>query len=310
MRIRGYLMGALGLIERTALFSDAVDWQAVRLEAEAALEQARSYAGTHALLASVLAQAGGRHSSLRTPECRGEIQVRTAAALGPAVPSGQVAGGVAYLKLPWLPGSRRLARRYAATGGRVLAAMATQRPAGWIVDLRDNAGGNLWPMLAAAAGLLDDGILGYFVLAGGQSQAWSLDHGRILLDGRRLARSRSPFLRAGHLPVAVLTSGRTASAGEAVALALRGQPRVRLIGAPTAGFTTGNRTHILRDGTRLTITGSSYAGRDRRPVTGPVPIDQHISGTGPNAPLAAALSWLRGQDHSRRGDSGLRSGQA
>jgi hypothetical protein len=74
----------------------------------------------------------------------------------------------------------------------------------------------------------------------------------------------------------VLTSGRAASAGEAVAIAFRGQPGVRVIGTPTAGFTTGNRTYHLRDGTRLSITGCYYAGRDRRPVTGPLPVDHDV----------------------------------
>ncbi|MGH3274193.1 MAG: S41 family peptidase [Streptosporangiaceae bacterium] len=48
---------------------------------------------------------------------------------------------------------------------------------------------------------------------------------------------------------------RTASDGEAMAIAFRSQPGVRVIGTPTAGFTTGNRTYLLRDGTRLCITG-------------------------------------------------------
>jgi len=64
--------------------------------------------------------------------------------------------------------------------------------------------------------------------------------------------------------VAVLTSGRTASAGEAVAIAFQGQPGVRLIGAPTAGFTTGNRTHIMRDGTFYRRLALRYGSRSRR----------------------------------------------
>lgn len=153
----------------------------------------------------------------------------------------------------------------------------------------------MWPMLAVAAALLDDGPLGYFVMPGGRYQAWSLDRGRVRLDGRRLARAAGPVLREGHPPVAVLTSGRTASAGEAVAIAFRGQPGVRVLGTRTAGFTTGNRTYHLRDGTRLSITGCYYAGRDRRPVTGPLPVDHEVGDTDCGASVAAALSWIRGQ---------------
>jgi carboxyl-terminal processing protease len=290
-------MGALGLIRRTALFSDTVDWGAVHGDAEAVLREAGCYADTRVLLATVLARAGGRHSSLRAPQHVREIRDRAAAALGSAVPAGQVIDGAGYLRLPRLPGRWRLAARDVTAGGGLLAAMTAARPRGWIVDLRDNAGGNMWPMLAVAAALLDDGPLGYCAVPGGRCRAWSLDRGCVRLDGRRLARAAGPFLRDGHPPIAVLTSGRTASAGEAVAIAFRGQPGVRVIGTPTAGFTTGNQTYHLRDGMRLSITGCYYAGRDRRPVTGPFPVDHDVGDADADcgASVAAALSWIRGQ---------------
>lgn len=116
-RIRPYLMGALDLIRRTALFSETVDWGAVYGDAEVVLREADCYADTHGLLATVLGRAGGRHSSLRTPQHVREIRDRAAAALGPAVPAGQVIDGAGYLRLPRLPGGRRLAARYVTVGG-------------------------------------------------------------------------------------------------------------------------------------------------------------------------------------------------
>ena len=60
-RVRRYLMNALDLIQRTALFSDTVDWDAARRDAAATARQG-SYADTHAFLATVLQQAGGTAS--------------------------------------------------------------------------------------------------------------------------------------------------------------------------------------------------------------------------------------------------------
>ena len=34
---------------------------------------------------------------------------------------------------------------------------------GWIVDLRGNGGGNMWPMLAGIGPILGEGIAGYFI---------------------------------------------------------------------------------------------------------------------------------------------------
>src|SRR6266702_8114811 len=90
-------MGALGLIRRTALFSDTVDWGAVHGDAEAVRRESGCYAGTHGLHATVLGRAGGRHRSLRTPQQLREIRDRAAAVLGSAVPAGRVIDGAGYL---------------------------------------------------------------------------------------------------------------------------------------------------------------------------------------------------------------------
>ena len=36
---------------------------------------------------------------------------------------------------------------------------------GWIVDLRGNFGGNMWPMLLSVEPLIGNGTLGYFVVS-------------------------------------------------------------------------------------------------------------------------------------------------
>ena len=295
-------MGALDQIERTALFSDAVDWVAVRREAESTLSRARSYADTHAYLAEVLTQAGGRHSHLIPAGARRGVSAEAAEALGPPLPTGrllQAAGQppVGYLKLPRLSGGRREARDYVAAGAKLLDSLAASepKPHGWIVDLRYNVGGNMWPMIAVAAPLLPDGVLGRFVLADGNILDWSMDRGHALLGRKVMSRSRSALPRLTGAPIAVLTSRFTASAGEAVVVAFRGQPGVRIFGAPTAGFTTGNCTRVLRDGSRLVITMSHYADRTGERFDGPIPVDQLIIDNSPDARVLAALAWIRAQ---------------
>jgi carboxyl-terminal processing protease len=290
-RVRGYLMGALELIRRNALFSDSVDWDAVHQQAQDAVTHASGYAGTYHLLGTVVKQAGGHHSRFIPPAAFHQARARTAAA-GLALPAGGIAGRVGYLVLPRLPGGQKHARRYIVAGSGLVDEMAAARPQGWIVDLRDNSGGNMWPMLAAVAGLLEYGVLGHFALPGGRMQAWSLDRRHVRLDGKRAARRHNHFRRTGGIPVAVLTSARTASAGEAVAVALRSQPRVRTFGMPTAGFTTGNHTHVLRDGARLVISECYYADHRQRLITGTITPDERVDGSDAGTLLAAARKWI------------------
>ncbi|MCX4745021.1 S41 family peptidase [Kitasatospora sp. NBC_01287] len=309
-RIRAYLLDALELIRRTALYSDTVDWTGVRQEAQAVLTGAGGYADTHTLLREVLLRAGGRHSGLRLPRAAVPPEVRErlaarAAALGPPLPTGRVVEGVGYLRLPGLSDGYRLARDYARAGDEVLGTLLAAAPRAWVVDVRANTGGNMWPMLAVAAPLLRDGVLGRFEGPDGQSEAWTLEDGRVSLGGKPTARSRSPLgsgRRAADAPLALLTSGHTASAGEAVVVAFQGQSNVRTIGAPTAGYTTGNRTHQLRDGARLVISGSFYADREGNRFDGPLPVDERIARGEPDAVPAAARAWLSGPGRAGGGD--------
>ena len=284
-------MGALELIRCNALFSDTLDWDAVHQQAQDALTHARGYDGTHHLLGTVVKQAGGHHSRFIPPAAFRQARARAAAA-GPALPAGGITGQVGYLVLPRLPGGQKLAHCYICVGSGLVDQMAAARPQGWIVDLRDNSGGNMWPMLAAVAGLLEDGVLGHFALPGGRMQAWSLDRRHVRLDGKRAAHRRGRFRRTDGIPVAVLTSARTASAGEAVAVALRSQPCVRTFGTPTAGFTTGNRTHVLRDRARLVISECYYADHRQRLITGTITPDERADSSDTDALLAIARKWI------------------
>jgi len=59
-------------------------------------------------------------------------------------------------------------------------------PAGWIIDLRGNSGGNMYPMLAGLSSLLGEGVLGYDVYPDGRSM--------LLTDSILRLRYRNGFL--------------------------------------------------------------------------------------------------------------------
>lgn len=308
-RLRAYMADALREIRATGLFSSTVGWDEVDREAQAVLDAADRYADTHTFLATVLQRAGGRHSHLSAPPASDRSRqrnVRLTTALGPPIPTGhlitvttldQASAAVAYLRLPRLPEGRENTR-YLAGGTTVMSSLMTARPCGWIVDLRANIGGGMWPMLAVAAPLLPDAVLGHFLQPEDRVQTWSADRGRIKLGRKTMARSRTRRPPDDHSPIAVLTSSHTASAGEAVALAFRAQPRASLIGSPTAGMTTGNRTHVLRDGTRLHISTAHFTDHRLDRVTGPIPIDQTLVDNSRDIAMSTALTWIRHQERT------------
>ena len=99
----------------------------------------------------------------------------------------------------------------------------------------------------------------------------------------------------------MLTSGLTASAGEATTIFFRGLPFARSFGEPTIGLTTFNVRKTLADGAFLDITAAVDVDRSGVAYDGPIPPDEPIAldwaaiNTGKDASIEAASSWLRSQ---------------
>ena len=57
---------------------------------------------------------------------------------------------------------------------------------GWVVDLRQNTGGNMWPMLAGLNALMKDGTVGYFVYPITNDKiGWKSKNGVIRSSGKK-----------------------------------------------------------------------------------------------------------------------------
>lgn len=174
---------------------------------------------------------------------------------------------------------------------------------GWIVDLRQNQGGNMWPMLVGVAPLLSTDpkhreVIGAFV-GGPQRQTWSIESSLVLLDERAPVALDSPAYSLRHPapPVAVLIGPKTGSSGEAVALAFRGRPATRSFGQASAGYSTANVPTRLPDGSILLLTGSVSVDRNLKGDGGNLQPDVTVS----NAADAeqSARNWLLAQPQCR-----------
>jgi len=178
-----------------------------------------------------------------------------------------------------------------------------RRPLGWIVDLRGNGGGNMWPMLAGIGPVLGEGRVGAFRTLRGVGEHWYYRDGRagVENDGGEsqfVAAAVAPprVLATPSPPVVVLIDDGTASSGEAVAIAFRGRPRTRLIGTPTYGLSSSNQGFVLGDGANLVITTGLDVDRTGKEYADQVVPDEVVSGpacaSDEDLQLARALDWL------------------
>ncbi|WP_126971335.1 S41 family peptidase [Gynurincola endophyticus] len=112
---------------------------------------------------------------------------------------------------------------------------------GWIIDLRLNTGGNMYPILLGLKEFIGDNIVfGGFKNAQGESTgSWEVKNGNLLIDGTALER-KSQLVHSieKEIPVVILTSCYTASAGEMVTISFIGRDNTYIVGETTANYTT------------------------------------------------------------------------
>lgn len=216
-------------------------------------------------------------------------------------PQGQrLEHNIGYLDLPGLLAiNREQVQTYAETAQRLIREIDQPATGGWVIDLRRNTGGNMWPMLAGVGPVLGEGTCGYFVASGkktsicyrgGQAFEEQPDEG---------VGVNEPYeLKHPQPPVAVLTSQLTSSSGEFAALAFRQRPHTRSFGEPTSGVPTGNEIKELSDGAWILLTTCLGADRTGQTYESPLLPDQEVKidwtrlGTIDDPVLQAAVRWL------------------
>jgi carboxyl-terminal processing protease len=166
---------------------------------------------------------------------------------------------------------------------------------GWIVDMRNSRGGNMWPFLAAIGPVMGEGTLGFFIDAHKQPTAWGYTAGRAWLGTEADPGASSlgtPYKLATLNPrVALLTDIGVASSGEAIAIAFRGRPNTRSFGTATCGISTAVAHFPLKQGGRIAVVTSVMADRTKKPYGKKIDPDEVVND--PADVVPRALAWLR-----------------
>jgi C-terminal processing protease CtpA/Prc len=297
MAARRYLNAALDIMEKHSVTRREVDWPGLRAQARQRASAALTSSQTYDAIRFALSSLGDHHSGLIEPESVAQLSALTAAD-NPG-PRGRILSGrIGYILVPSVVGTSQASIDASATRlQRIVKDIGGEPPCGWMIDLQNNIGGNMWPMLAGLGPILGSGTLGGTQDLDDVQVRWSYE------DGAALEGSRPRARVAGHVfplvseasPVAVLINRMTASSAEAVAIAFQGRPHTRTFGERTRGQTTSNDQFPLRDGAMLNLSVSSFVDRAGRSYPGGIAPDEPVAGSTAGAVQDAAQSWLLGQ---------------
>ncbi|WP_130620728.1 S41 family peptidase [Dyella amyloliquefaciens] len=282
------LEAAIEIVKEHALRSSSLDWNTLLPKLRAQTDKSGWSLDAYPPIRELLGALQDHHSHLlAAEEARATRSPETTVVLPVVEPQQGDFGYIALLGFNSTEPHHVASYVEAASSG--MAQIAGSAASGWILDLRNDEGGNMWPMLAALRPFLGDAPLGYFKGRDGLSTSWKAQ-----LDQLHPMASSVNLSAA---PLAVLTGPHTASAGEAVIIALKGRPHTRFFGLPTAGVPTGNRAFKLPDGAEIALATTVELDRAQMEYDGPIAPDVAVA---PDAAihadsdgaLLAAKLWL------------------
>jgi carboxyl-terminal processing protease len=288
--VRKYLEEAVSIMQANSINRAAINWVDFKKNLLAQASGAKTIQQAYPAVVFAIVALGDKHSFF----------VPASPVKGPEVPAAKqpqvyldepMPKDIGYIRIPWVVGSQEKLDEYIADVQAQIKERDKLELKGWLVDLRGNMGGNVWPMLVGAGPILGEDTLGYFFDSNNTKTVWRYEKGKALLDGDIQAETANYYtLKSARPIVAVLTDALTASSGEAVAVAFKARKRTRSFGAGTCGVSTSNSPFYLSDGSVIWLTTAVIADRRQVPYGHSIAPDESLK---PAEVVARAICWIR-----------------
>ena len=136
---------------------------------------------------------------------------------------------------------------------------------GWIIDLRLNTGGNMYPILLGLKEFIgNDVVFGGFRDARDEPTGnWEIKAQELWIDSVVLERQTDlDFPIKAELPIVILTSCYTASAGEMTAISFIGRKKAFVVGEATAGYTTAVQGFQINENAGINLSTDFVVDRN------------------------------------------------
>ncbi len=292
LRAQNYVAEIINIMRSNAVTRYQIDWVSLEDNVYQLAANAKSIKDTYPAITRALELIETNHSFLMseagniitypsTLDCSENIEL---------IESNT--GGIGYIRVDGFSSRNNTeALEFAANIQAKIAEQDDIRVTAWVVDLRNNTGGNMWPMVTGLGPLFDGELLGHFIDPDESIIPWGYKNGSSFLGESLILTINEPYSIFNPLPkIAVLTSKRVGSSGEATVIAFKKQINTRMFGSNTCGLSTANIAFPLSDGSQLFLTTAVMADREQEKYGGRVEVDEIIS---QNTVMTRAISWLQ-----------------
>lgn len=304
MTPKDYLDEVFKIVEEHSIRRDSLDFNKIKKEAYARLKDGGSIENCYPIVKIVLLDLGDRHSFFMPKE-----QVEKWKSTSKAVDHNEIITfkskllnkNIGYIHMNGFsrPDSVSI-MQYADSLQNEIKSIDNEKLKGWILDLRENTGGNCWPMLTGLGPLLGNGICGYFIDNNKKKSSWFYRDGESGIDSLTITKvSKRPYKLLNDLnPIAILTGRRTLSSGEVVVIAFHNKGNVRSFGESTGGLSTANTNFMLSDGSMILLTTAIDADRDGNIFGKRIEPDEKITvsyqsiGQPNDSVIKKAINWI------------------
>ena len=286
-----FLNEVLDTMEAYSIHRDKIDWTEFRAKVFNSVVGAQTIQDTYPGIKEALALLGDNHSRLVKPD-GSVINVNTLKCDVQNITPPLLPENIGYVKVNSYLGlsDSDEAISYAEDILNQIRNQDNPDIIGWIVDLRSNRGGNMWPMLVGIGPILGEGTVGYFVDLDNYDEPWNYMNGSSILDGYTLTKLSNVYeLMVPNPKVAVLLDNGVASSAEAIAISFIGRENTRSFGTSTCGLPTGIAGFPLNDNYELGLAISYMADRNKNVYKTSVNPDESVLD---KDAVQKAIGWL------------------
>jgi hypothetical protein len=293
--IRNYINHLVKVVKKASVYKDSLDWKIMDKEIAGLLRGMSTPQDMKELsnyLLNKLRVAGDNHSLIYT---KTEVDKAAQQNTDSRQPSGKLLDNrIGYVNVPGFSSTNDTAQVHWATLiQNIIKKLDTENSiTGWVVDLRENTGGNMYPMIAGLGPLIGGGNLGHFITSDGRSKyAWFYKDGASGAGKSALVKVKDYYsLKNNDSKIAVLIGPMTSSSGEMTTVSFIGKPNAKLFGQPSGGYTTGNQGFKLKDGSELYLAASYISDRNHKKYLRKIEPDVWVSDK--DSVIQKASDWL------------------